>query len=139
MNLTQATDYAFRAVLYLAKKGKGEVVEAQEIAGQENIPLRFLLKILRQLGQAGIVKSYRGVGGGFSLARAPEDITLLDVVEAVEGPVKINRCLIDPKYCTSQRGGRCAIHQELSLIQNDIIARLGTVSFQKILAREQNL
>ncbi|GAV22777.1 RrF2 family transcriptional regulator [Carboxydothermus pertinax] len=139
MNLTQATDYAFRAVLYLARKGEGEVVEAQEIAGQERIPLRFLLKIMRLLGRAGIIKSFRGVGGGFALAKSPAEVTLLDVVEAVEGPIKINRCLIDPQYCSSQRSGRCAIHQELSLLQKDIIARLGTANFANILNREREL
>ncbi len=60
MKLNQATDYAFRAVLYLSKLSPGEVVEARIIAEQEHIPMRFMLKILRMLTQAGIVESYRG-------------------------------------------------------------------------------
>lgn len=71
MRLNQATDYAFRAVLYLAQLPPGEVVEAQVIARHEGIPMRFLLKILRLLTKAGIIYSYRGVGGGYALARPP--------------------------------------------------------------------
>lgn len=71
MNLNQATDYAFRAVLFLAGQGEGKVVEAQQIAQKEIIPMRFLLKIMPSLIKAGIIGSQRGVGGGYYLAKKP--------------------------------------------------------------------
>ncbi|MEW6273783.1 MAG: Rrf2 family transcriptional regulator [Bacillota bacterium] len=132
MQLNQATDYAFRAVLHLAGSAPGEVVTAQEIARREKVPLRFLLKIMRSLVEAGIVKSVRGVTGGYALARPPGKITLLDVVEAVEGPVRLNRCLIDQEYCTKRWANRCPVHQILEVIQNAVIQELARRNFAEL-------
>lgn len=124
MQLNQATDYAFRAALLLARAGEGGVVDAQTIASQEQIPIRFLLKIMRSLVQAGIVKSYRGTNGGFALGRPPREITLLDLMEAVEGPIRINRCLLDPAYCNKHWANHCPIHQALATVQTAIVREL---------------
>lgn len=120
MNINQATDYGFRAVLYLAEQPSGALVEAQVIARDVVIPMRFLLKIMPSLIKAGIVKSQRGVGGGYALARKPEDITLLDILEAIEGPVYINRCLLDADLCTRQAAPECKVHQALGHIQDNL-------------------
>ena len=109
MKLTQATDYAFRLVLYLAKN-KEEVVEAKYISEAEKIPRRFLLKIARQLIQAGIIESYRGQNGGYKIARDPAEITLKDVVLAIEGSIIINKCQEDPEFCNRKAQDFCAIH-----------------------------
>ena len=85
MRLNQATDYAFRMVLYLASLPEGTKITGAALAEKQNIPERFLLKIMRSLTKAGIMKSYRGVEGGFALQRAPKDITLFDIIDAVEG------------------------------------------------------
>lgn len=129
MILNQATDYALRAVLYLSKKTRGEVVEARDIAAHEKIPMRFLLKIMPSLIKAGIVKSFRGVGGGYALAKAPGEITFLDVLEAIEGPVRINKCLIDESYCNKQAAPQCAIHCALAGIQAKLIDELKNHNF----------
>lgn len=76
MRLNQATDYAFRMVLYLAICPEGTKITGAALAAKQNIPERFLLKIMRSLTAAGIMKSYRGVEGGFALQREPKDITL---------------------------------------------------------------
>lgn len=117
MNINQATDYGFRAVLFLAQQPHGEVVEAQTIANSQVVPMRFLLKIMPSLIRTGIVRSQRGVGGGYALARHPKDITLLDVVEAIEGPIFLNRCLLDEGLCSKQGPPSCQIHQALAEIQ----------------------
>jgi len=117
LRLNQATDYGFRAVLYLSRIPRGEVVEAKTIAEEEHIPIRFLLKILRLLTQAGIVESYRGVSGGYMLAKKPEEITMKDVVEAVEGPIQVNRCLVAPEECNKNHTGKCPLHKALYSIQ----------------------
>ncbi|MFZ5944873.1 MAG: RrF2 family transcriptional regulator [Bacillota bacterium] len=132
MQLTQATDYAFRAVLYLTRVPSEEFINAQLIAEKEEIPMRFLLKIMRSLIKAGIVKSHRGVGGGYSLNKTPREITLLDVVEAVEGPVVVNRCLISPQYCSKNWSSQCAIHRALFDIQNGLVNQLAKYNFWEI-------
>ncbi len=100
MRLNQATDYAFRMVLYLATCPEGTKITGAALAEKQNIPERFLLKIMRSLTAADIMKSYRGVEGGFALQRDPKDITLYDVIDAVEGQTQLQRCLADTDACT---------------------------------------
>jgi len=71
-----------------------------QIATAENIPSSFMAKILRSLVRAGLLNSARGVNGGFSLAREPEGITLLDIIEAVEGPIRLTDCSVAESECT---------------------------------------
>jgi len=129
MRLNQATDYAFRSVLYLSLLPRGQVVEAKLIAEEENIPMRFLLKILRLLTRAGFVESYRGINGGYALARPPEEITLRDVIEAIEGPIQINRCLISPEECNKKFSSRCPIHAALFSVQQVLTEEFGRYDF----------
>ncbi len=136
MTINQATDYAFRAVLYLAKHPE-EVVEAQVIADREVIPMRFLLKIMPSLIKAGIIRSYRGAGGGYSLAKKPQDITFLDVLEAIEGPVRLNRCLFDHSYCSKKAATACDIHNVLGSVQEKLRQELQSHKFSDLLLNDQ--
>jgi Rrf2 family protein len=129
MNINQATDYGFRAVLFLAQQSNGEVVEAQAIANSQVVPMRFLLKIMPSLIKAGIVRSQRGVGGGYALARRPEDITLLDVLVAIEGPIYLNRCLMDEDLCSKQGPPTCQVHQALADIQKRLSNDFNSYNF----------
>ncbi|WP_018248872.1 RrF2 family transcriptional regulator [Orenia marismortui] len=136
MRLSQAADYALRAVLYLAKQGTGVIVDAQTICEEENIPKRFLLKIFRELAQTSIIESYRGKNGGYALAIVPAKITLRDVIEAVDGPIVVNRCLVDPDECNKINGSSCrtcTIHGALFDVQQTIINRLDEYSFADLL------
>ncbi len=137
MQLNQATDYAFRAVLYLSMQPPGEVIEARAIAGSLVIPNRFLLKIMRLLAKGGIVRSFQGVGGGYALARNPGEITLKDVVEAIEGPIRINKCLVDPAYCNRQGVPHCAVHQALGSIQDVLAQEFASHNFQQLAGGEE--
>jgi Rrf2 family protein len=103
-----AGEYAVRAMLHLAAEGSRGVVPIASIARSGSTPVTFLRKIVAQLAAAGLVTSRRGVGGGISLARPAGEITLVDIIEAVEGPVGLNRCLIEPGFCS--RTGWCAVH-----------------------------
>jgi len=132
LTINQATDYAFRAVLYLAKHAE-EVVEAKVIAEREAIPMRFLLKIMPLLIKTGIVKSYRGIGGGYSLAKKPQDISFLNVLEAIEGPVRLNRCLINPSACNKQAVPSCDIHHVLGSVQERLKQELQSHKFSDLL------
>jgi len=139
MRLTVAADYALRIVVHLSGLPIGARITGAELAEAQKIPKRFLLKIMRGLLAAHIIRSYRGVGGGFSLFRAPQDITLLDVVEAVEGPLLLKDCLADLTKCTKHTGGFCAIHQTFSVLQEKLSHSLAAVNFKTISQREVQL
>lgn len=130
MNITQESDYAIRAVLILANNPR--VIDANSISEEGSIPIRFLLKLLRKLGQAGIVKSYRGINGGYTLNKEPKEINLLNVVEAIEGKITINRCLYDPETCNSNKNGDCAIHRALFNIQSKLRNELEGINFEDL-------
>lgn len=138
MQLNQATDYAFRVVLHLAGAPDGEIVSGQVIAQAEAVPARFLQKIMRSLLRAGIVRSWRGVDGGFALARPPCDISLYDIVAAMEGPIVLNRCLNEFAVCSRRIKIDCAVHRALDSIQESFIANLRTVNFAHLLNESQS-
>jgi Rrf2 family protein len=132
MQLNQATDYAFRVIIHLTQLNKGELDNAQTIAERQNIPAGFLQKIMRSLTKGGLVKSYRGVDGGFSLAKAAEDISLLDVITAMEGPIDLQRCLKEQESCSKGCANRCPVHASLAVIQTDFKQALGKVNFASL-------
>ena len=107
MQITRETDYAIRCVHYLSC-GKGETLMVDRIAQGMHIPKTFLAKILQKLVKGGVVKSFRGARGGFQLDRRPDEITLLDVIEAIEGPVAMNACALDNRACSLS--SRCPVH-----------------------------
>ncbi|OCL28538.1 transcriptional regulator [Orenia metallireducens] len=136
MRLSQAADYALRAVLYLARQGEGTIVDAQTICEEESVPKRFLLKIFRELAQTKIIESYRGKNGGYALGIDPAKITLRDVIEAVDGPIVVNRCLIDPAECNKINGNSCrtcTIHEALFDVQQTIVNKLEEYTFADLL------
>ncbi|ADK16445.1 MULTISPECIES: RrF2 family transcriptional regulator [Clostridium] len=133
MKITQESDYGFRVVLYLSNLGYGKKIEAKTIAKDQNVPLRFLLKLLRKLTQAGIVKSFRGVNGGYALNRMPEDITLRNIIEAIDGPIYLNRCLYDTEHCNAHKKGHCGVHNALSKVQGTLINELESINFKDIM------
>ena len=88
MELTTASRYAVQALAHLARLPPGAWGRARDIAGARGLPDTFLAKVLTQLAKAGLARSVKGPGGGYSLARAPKEITLLEIIEAVDGPIR---------------------------------------------------
>lgn len=138
MQLNQATDYAFRAMLHMGGLAQGTVVSTQVLAESEAIPPRFLLKIMRALHQAGLIRSYRGAEGGFALARPAGEISLLDIIEAMEGPVAIHRCLGDREACNKRCTHECPVHATLAGLQSQLIAGLKQATLLSLLADKRN-
>jgi len=99
LRLTRAADYAVRAMMHIGSLPEGVVALKDEIALAQHIPPSFTAKILRQLVKSGLLKSARGVNGGFGLARTAAEINLLDVVEGIEGPIHLTECVPDPEHC----------------------------------------
>jgi Rrf2 family protein len=88
MKLTRASSYALHAVEYMAARGQGTLVASHHIAQARGIPERFLLKVLKPLVSARVLQSVKGPNGGYRLAKPPSKITMLEVVEAVDGPIR---------------------------------------------------
>ena len=88
MKISRSTQYGLIALGYIAQHGEAGLVMSEAISKQYNIPLEYLLKILHQLVRGGVLRSKRGPRGGFSLAKKPEDINFLQIIEAVEGPLR---------------------------------------------------
>lgn len=108
MKLTRAGDYGIQGMLHLASLPKGQDAFVAEIAKRCDIPSSFLAKIFQSLSRAGLVRSQRGVKGGFILTRPADQITILDIIESVEGPINLNRCLRDEKACSKHN--QCAAY-----------------------------
>jgi Rrf2 family protein len=121
MLVTRETDYAVRTVLYLARE-RDRSANATEIAQVMHIPKSFLAKILQRLVRHHILHSMRGVNGGFMLAKKPSEITLLAVLEAIQGPTGINVCAIDSKRC--RMSSTCSVHPVWVEIRTEVERRL---------------
>ena len=102
LRITRKIDYALRALICLAEMPRGELSNFETIAAYYDMPKDFLAKILRELVRGGLVESVRGAKGGYRLARSPSDITFLDVVECIEGPIALNECLGSGEACSVQ-------------------------------------
>lgn len=134
MYITQEADYAVRIVYCLAKsKGRRD---ARSISEEVTVSLRFSLKILGKLSNAGIVKSFKGNRGGYELARAPEEITLQEVLSAVDGPYVLSRC-IRHNECNCDSLGSCAFRRIYTKISEGVNRQLADVSFRNLLEEDQ--
>lgn len=106
MRLTRGADYGIRAVLYLARQPRGTLSRLKDIAVDQGVPPPFLAKVIQALARAGLVRSSRGVHGGATLARDPQDVSIKEVIEAIEGPVALNLCLLGKGACPRQSACR---------------------------------
>ena len=132
MQITRQADYAARAILYLARTGNGKRISTNQVAKDQNIPPSFLAKIISQLSIAGLLQTARGASGGVALARKPENITLLDVIQAIDGPIQLNDCVVQEDVCCFQEN--CSMQLVWSEAQNDLITRLKSTTFAKLIA-----
>lgn len=131
MEITRESDYAVRCVLYLSRCSGENPVMIETIAAEMDIPRSFLAKILQRLARAEIVKSFRGVKGGFQLNRPTSKISLLNVIEAIEGPVAMNRCTIDPQRCNFS--STCTVHPVWKTLQDLVVDYLGKTTFDTLM------
>lgn len=137
MQITRQADYALRAMLYLAREQHDPIDRptTSKIAKEQEIPSSFLAKIISQLSIAGLIRTSRGASGGVSLARKPEEISLLDVVEAIDGSITLNECTEDPSTCPF--GDTCPIHDIWCEAQAELVRKLRETTFDKLLELEK--
>jgi Rrf2 family protein len=135
--ITRETDYALRTALCLAKSDQDDVVVSTlALAEKMSIPYRFLRKIVSKLVNAGLLESRRGKGGGLALSRAASEISLLDIIQAVD-PVSVlmNRCLEGGEGC--DRKPLCGVHQALDEMQQALNGQLRRVSLASVASRDR--
>lgn len=137
MQLSRRGDYGLRVVLELALASPGEFVATATIAERQDIPLAFLGKIIGQLTVAGLVRTQRGARGGVTLTRSPADISLLDVVEALEGPILLNICLRAPGAC--QRDIFCPLYTAWCQAQAALVQSLRSTTFDALADQARQL
>ncbi len=121
MLVTREADYAVRTVLYLARD-RDRTASATEVAQAMQIPKSFLAKILQRLVRSHILTSMRGKNGGFRLAKNPSEISLLAVLESIQGPAAINVCAIDSRRC--RLSATCTVHPVWVRIRKEVERRL---------------
>jgi Rrf2 family iron-sulfur cluster assembly transcriptional regulator len=102
MQITRSEEYGLRGMVFLAKQPLEKVTLVSEVSKVQNIPETFLAKIFQRLSKAGLLRSIRGSNGGFTLGRPPHEITMREVIEALEGPIALNRCLIREGECDEE-------------------------------------
>ncbi len=132
MEITRQADYALRAMLFLAKLGPDQHAAISVIATDRKIPQFFLAKIISQLSIAGLIHTSRGAHGGVSIARSPSEISLLEVVEAIDGPISLNECVVNAKSCDFN--GECPLNKIWCETQQTLVIKLRTTSFEEVVS-----
>jgi Rrf2 family protein len=127
MQITRQADYAIRAMLYIAKLKPNERASTANIAKAQQIPSSFLAKIISQLSISGLLHTSRGAKGGVMLAKTPAEISLLDVVESIDGPIALNECSTDESNCAL--ASDCPIKSVWCDAQDELVQRLKNTNF----------
>lgn len=133
MQITRQADYAVRAMLYLSRIGTTSRAATSEVAREQHIPPSFLAKIISQLSIAGLLHTSRGARGGVTLAREPKEITLLEVVEAIDGPIQLNECVGENSTCNFDHD--CPLRPVWCDAQEDLVNRLRGTNFAELMAQ----
>lgn len=137
MQITRATDYAVRVMIHLAALPTGSSVRQSELSKATDVSGHFLSKVLQQLVRSGLIRSQRGTGGGYALAASAATVSLLDVVEAMEGPIRLNQCLEEGPSC--DRKSWCPAHQVWAEAQLAVAQVLGRASIATLAAQAETM
>ncbi|NQU94644.1 MAG: Rrf2 family transcriptional regulator [Candidatus Omnitrophica bacterium] len=130
--VTRDTDYAIRALCYIAKRKKS-IVSVKKLVRDLKIPRPFLRKILQRMNKSGLLKSYKGKGGGFELSRAAGAIFVADVMKIFQGPLKCNEHIFKKSLCPHIR--TCALKGKLDMIQKHIVSDLKSISIGSLIKK----
>lgn len=135
MRITLESDYALRILSALA--AHSEIVDAKTLSAETSVTLKFTLKILHKLVCCDLVKSFKGVKGGYSLSVSPEKITLKQVIEEIDGPIAIVRCLESRESCAlNQDKTACAYHHIFDTISMDVAKKLASITISDVLNKK---
>lgn len=132
MYITLEADYAVRIVVFLAEQGKR--IDASTISESTGVSLRFALKILRSLVGKGITKSFKGTQGGYELNHKPEEITLKDILQAIEGEYVFSRCINSENECTKPKSSVCKAQKAFKSITKRVSEMLEEVKVSDLMS-----
>jgi Rrf2 family iron-sulfur cluster assembly transcriptional regulator len=124
------TDYALRAMIHLARNYENGPVSSRTIADEEKVPYQLMCKLMQKLNNAGLVTSYMGPKGGFGLSREPSEINILEVIETIQKPISLNRCLLAGDICPRQK--QCPVRPKLIDLQEYIGRYLGNITLDEL-------
>lgn len=127
--------YAIRALTYLATQPPGKLSGTRDIALHEEIPAPFLGKVLLHLRRGRLVRSYRGIGGGYQLALPPERISLLNILCCIEGPGVLQGCVLEDRECCPE--GPCALHDSWQPVQQQLVQFFQTNTLAELVRARQ--
>lgn len=128
--ITRDTDYAVRAIAFIAESKK-EMVSTDELVRRLKIPRPFLRKILQVLNKDGILVSYKGKGGGFRLGQSVKKIFLLDIMKAFQGDVKLNECVFKKRVCPNIK--TCPLRKKITRIEGTVLKELKTITIASLI------
>lgn len=138
MRITLESDYALRIVTSLAMHS--DVVDAKTISEETSVTQRFTLKILHKLVMGDIVVSYKGVRGGYKLKVSPEEITLKAVIELIDGPIMMVRCLETSESCALNKDKTaCIYHHIFDTISYDLAKKLSGITISDVLNKNYKI
>jgi len=137
MRLSTKVRYAVRAMLDLTLHAGGSAVSSRDVAERQAVSEKYMGQLLAQLRTTGLVRSVRGQGGGYRLARTPEDIRLLDIVLAFEGSMAPVECVDDPKTC--ERASSCAARQFWCELKDAVEKPLRKTTLAALAGRQRKL
>lgn len=137
LSISKQTDYACRVVLHLAMLPPDERVTAQDIAKRRLIPRAFVRRVVTRLANAGLLITTRGASGGLELARPASEISLLQVVDAMEGSIALNGCAVNPQECPLMQV--CSVHEVWVDTRRVLLEELSRSTFDKLARRGARL
>jgi len=137
MQITRAGEYGVLGLMNLARRAPGRVAMIEEVSRAEKIPKSFLAKIFQDLARGGLVRSNRGAGGGFALARRPSQITVLEIIEAIEGEIVFQRCKLAKPDC-GHTGG-CALCGLYERAQEGVKEVLSRTTLRALVSQQNNI
>ena len=133
--LSRPCTYAVRALTYLAMQPPGKLTGSREIAGHEDIPNSFLCKILLELRRKRLLRSYKGVGGGYELALPPDRINLLMILQSIEGDLAFTECILEDHQCSIH--GLCSLHESWAELKTHFMRFLETQTLADLVETRQ--
>ncbi len=131
--LNRDTDYAVKALLYIAQKDP-ERISVSKLLDQLYLPRPFLRKILQTLNREGVLNSYKGKGGGFVLAEPPEEILLTRLIDIFQKPVKLTECIFKEKICSDI--GTCPLKKRIDTLEQHVISELESITIESLLKED---
>jgi Rrf2 family protein len=136
MNFSRESEYAVRGMVALAGTPQPGALTLQEIAARDNLPAGFLSKIFQKLVRHGLIESHRGVQRGYTLARPAPEITLRQILEAIEGPDLFDRCLFSHRRCGQE--GKCIVHPYWGHVRGEVAKFFEQVNLRQLAASAES-